>query len=376
MASIVTPNQFVYDLFDLETLHSEIDAGYIDRRDHPSLPLSIYTYSRACQYEQHWTPATIRCRGLVVERTTGRIVALPFPKTFVTSMHGAHDFAPPLPDEPFEIFEKVDGSLIIVFWYDGRWHAASKGSFISSQALWAEGRLNAADTTGLDQELTYLAEAVYPGNRIVVNYGSTHALVLLAAFRTATGYEPPLNDVKLHWAPIGPAAASLGTSDDLHRLEWLAYESRRVDGRLAAGVDVEGYVIRFASGVRAKVKLSSYLKLHKLYTATNERTIWEVLSSGQNPAVLFDTTPDEFAGWVRQVAGRLRAGHAAYVTAAHAEFAAIGTTPDRKTFAEHAVPSPRRAALFRLYDGRSIDDLAWKAIKPCGGAPFKEDEEG
>lgn len=99
------------DLFPAADLQAELDAGYVLRKQHPTLPLSLYVYGRACQYENHWTPVTMRCRGLVVDDTDGRIVAWCLPKFYNHDQHGkGHDFAPPLPDdEPFEIFDKVDG---------------------------------------------------------------------------------------------------------------------------------------------------------------------------------------------------------------------------------------------------------------------------
>ncbi|MFF7881026.1 RNA ligase [Streptomyces sp. NPDC020794] len=363
-------------------LAAAIEAGHVTRKTHPTLPLSILTYTRECQYGHIWTPVTMRCRGLIADDKTGAVVALPFPKIFVTAMHGVHDFAPPLPAEPFEIFEKADGSLIIVFHYDGRWHAASKGSFISEQAQWAQAVLDAADISGLDTELTYLAEAIYPGNRIVVNYGQREDLVLLAAYRPADGTEEPLSAVAPHWKQIGPVVRSWGLRDGIAELEQLAAASTTLDGATVSGTDEEGYVIRYASGVRAKVKLSAYLTLHKLFTGTNERTIWEVLASGQDPAVLFDQVPDEFADWARAIADQLRAEHARIVreaTAAHADvIAALPADPDRKTFALEAVKSPHRSALFLIHDGRdtAVSDWAWKQIKPRGDKPFKNDEEG
>jgi RNA ligase len=324
----------------------------------------------------------MQCRGLIVDNEQ-RIVALPFPKIFVTGMHGVgHDFAPALPAEPFEIFEKADGSLAIVYHYAGAWHAASKGSFISEQAKWAQQVLDQSDLSRLDPGLTYLAEAIYPSNRIVVDYGQRTELMLLAAYRPADGTEELLSTVAPHWAPIGPVCRSWGLSDDISTLEKLAAESTTIDGQQVGGVDEEGYVIRFQSGVRAKVKLAAYLKLHKLFTGTNERTIWEVLASGQDPATLFDTVPDEFADWARAIATNLRGHHDKLVTAATDAFVAITSTlpddADRKAFALEAAKSPYRSAMFLLYDGRdkAVSDWAWKQIKPRGDKPFKTDEEG
>ena len=40
-----------------------------------------------------------------------------------------------IPNETFEVFEKLDGSLGILFWYQGQWILATKGSFTSDQAI-------------------------------------------------------------------------------------------------------------------------------------------------------------------------------------------------------------------------------------------------
>lgn len=363
-------------------LAAAIEAGHVTRKNHPELSLSIYTYTRECQYGHIWTPVTMRCRGLIADDESGALVALPFPKIFVTAMHGVHDFAPPLPAEPFEIFEKADGSLIIVFHYDGRWHAASKGSFISEQAQWAQAVLDAADLSGLDPELTYLAEAIYPANRIVVDYGQREELVLLAAYRLADGTEESLAVVARHWKPIGPVVRSWGLRDGLAELEQLALASTTLDGATVGGTDEEGYVIRYASGARAKIKLSAYLTLHKLFTGTNERTIWEALASSQDPAVLFDQVPDEFADWARTVAATLREQHDQLVNEAADAYSSVmallPADPDRKTFALAAIESEYRSALFLVHDGRdkAVSDWAWKQIKPRGDKPFKTDEEG
>jgi RNA ligase len=371
------------DLFDTADLAAAIDAGMVTRKQHPTLPISMYTYTAACQYSHSWTPVTMQCRGLVVDDNTGAIVALPFPKIFVTGMHGVFDFAPPMAgDEPFEVFEKADGSLIIVFHYAGRWHAASKGSFNSQQAAWAQQVLDRSDLSRLDSGLTYLAEAIYPGNRIVVDYGQREELMLLAAFRAADGTEELLSAVSRDWEPIGPVVRSWGLSDDVSALEKLAAANTTVEGSQAGGIDEEGYVIRFASGTRAKIKLAAYLTLHKLYTGTNERTVWETLATGQDPATLFDQVPDEFADWVRQITARLREQHRALVDEATDDYGRlVDSLPDgygRREFAMAAANYQTRPALFLIHDGNdaAVNAWAWKQLRPQAGQPFKTDEEG
>lgn len=370
------------DLFDPADLAAAIDAGYVTRKPHSTEAISIYTYTAACQYAHIWTPVTMQCRGLIADDRTGEIVALPFPKIFVTAMHGAHDFAPALPAEPFEVFEKADGSLAIVFHYDGRWHAASKGSFISEQARWAQQVLDRSDLSHLDPGLTYLAEAIYPGNRIVVDYGPREDLVLLAAFRPADGTEELLSTVAADWAPIGSVVRSWGLHDDVTALERQAAADSDMYSGKVGGTEEEGYVVRFASGARAKIKLSAYLTLHRLYTGTNERTVWEALAAGHDLGTLFDRVPDEFRDWVNSIANRLRADHNRLAGAAARDYSdvmdGLPDVTDRKAFAMAAAKSPHRPALFLLYDGRhdAVSAWAWKQLRPRGDAPFKADEEG
>lgn len=379
-------NLTLANLFDPEDLAAAIAAGHVTRKAHPTDPLHIYTYAPTCQYGNIWTPVTTTCRGLIVEADTGRVVALPFPKIFVTGMHGTgHDFAPPLPtSEPFEVYEKADGSLAIVHFYGGTWRAASKGSFISDQAQWAQAVLDRSDLSGLDTRLTYLAEAIYPDNRIVVDYGTREDLVLLAAFRPADGTEVPLDVAAAHWKPIGPAVRTWGLHDDICILEKRATDSVDMYGDKVTGMQEEGYIVRYASGRRAKIKLAAYLTLHKLYTGTNERTVWEALASGQDLGSLFDRVPDEFRDWVEQVAERLRQQHAALRVRAMDAYARVeDSLPEgfsRREFALAVQQEPRelQPALFMFFDerGDALKAWAWKQLKPRADKPFKADEEG
>jgi RNA ligase len=120
---------------------------------------------------------TLLARGIILDPKNKRVVATPFPKFF-----NVGERLDAIPDLPFEKFEKLDGSLIILFYHKGEWHTATKGSLGSEQAKWAVRWITAHDLSCLDKETTYLAEALYPENRIVVHYQHT-GLVLLGASR-------------------------------------------------------------------------------------------------------------------------------------------------------------------------------------------------
>ncbi|WP_030194198.1 RNA ligase [Streptomyces sp. NRRL S-87] len=397
----------LHDLLPPDELATAIDAGHVTRKAHPELPLSIYTYTRVCQYERVWNRITVRCRGLVADDVTGEVVALPLPKFFNVGEHeSGQPYAPALPDEPFEVYDKLDGSLAVVFHYADRWRVASKGSFVSEQARWAQRRLDGADTSALVPGVTYLAEILYPENRIVVDYGQRRDLVLLAAFG-GDGTEVPLAEAATGWDGIGSVVRAWPAMP-LAELLRLTGSNTLPGGGRATGMDAEGFVLRFASGVRAKAKLAEYVRLHKVLTGVTERDVWRghgiqrfagvsakrlaqglglplselsgLRSQGGRPLdALLEQVPDEFDAWVRGLiegleksfAERERAIDEAYASLAH-------LADDRGAFARAVRELPDRdvrAAVFQRLDGRSTELLTWRRIRPAAADPFKNDEE-
>jgi len=104
---------------DLNILNKYISEGLVVKNDHPTLPISIYNYSRTCQYENKWDEITKMCRGLILDQE-GNVIAKGFNKFFNMEEHQPEE----IPNETFEVFEKLDGSLGILFWYQG--HGKSK----------------------------------------------------------------------------------------------------------------------------------------------------------------------------------------------------------------------------------------------------------
>ncbi|MFJ9413647.1 RNA ligase [Streptomyces sp. NPDC101227] len=394
----------LHELLPPQELTAALDAGHITRKRHPELPLSLYSYTRACQYERVWNEATLRCRGLVADDVTGEIVALPLAKFFNVGEHGTgQPYAPALPDEPFEVYDKVDGSLAVLFHYAGRWHVATRGSFTSTQATWAQRLLESKDTCALVPGVTYLAEILYPQNRIVVDYGDRRDLVLLAAI-AKDGTEIPLADAAACWQGIG-SVVTVWPGMPLAELLALAESNQLPGGRAATGTDAEGFVLRFASGVRAKAKLSEYIRLHKVLTGVSERDIWrghgiqrfaglpakqvaqalgcsasDIEESGGRPLdALLEQVPDEFDAWVREVIARIEkdvADRERAIDEAYASLAPLAA--DRGAFARAAKALPDaavRPAMFQRLDGRPTELVTYRSVRPETADPFATDEE-
>jgi RNA ligase len=344
---------------------------YVTARRHPSLDLTIYNYTPRCQYEPYWTDATRLLRGLIVEGASGAVVARPFAKFFnLGEVHGG-----PLPlDEPFSVYEKVDGSLGIAYLdADGLPSLATRGSFVSEQARRGTRILRERYAEALPRlaallpHHTVMVEIVYPENRIVVDYGDRADLVLLGVLDTATGKDLPMES----FAHLGFPLARTWPCPSVDEIVALC-ESDALDGE-------EGFVVAFESGHRVKVKREEYQRLHRLVTGVTPRKIWEWLRAGLAVEQLTAGAPPAYAAWVRGIADDLLARHAEIVdrhAGLLAEARARGFA-DRRGFAELAKRAPIPAILFALYDEKdaAARDAAWKAVRPEPAEPFRPEGE-
>lgn len=353
---------YLGDLLDPARLAEAIAAGHVREQTHPELALRILNYTEKAQFERAWTEVTTLCRGLVVD-AGDRVVARPYPKFFNYGEYpeGSFDL-----DARAVVSDKMDGSLGILYPARDGHAIATRGSFTSDQALHATEvwRKRYAHRTKVAEGVTYLFEIVYPGNRIVCDYGDLDDLVLLGGVETATG-----RVVEVDGWP-GPAAQVFG-----HRTlrEALAAPPRP---------GAEGLIVRLPErgDLMVKLKQEDYLALHRVVTGLNARVVWERLGAGEDVAGICRELPDEFHGWVRALAGDLarrrsellaeiRAGHEAIV-------AALPEGWSRKDYAALASRSPLRGWLFQVLDGRDPSERIWQSLKPSGDdRPFTTSED-
>lgn len=338
---------------DLER-HRELAAsGLLYINEHPEADLLIHNYTPQVQFERKWTPETLMCRGLITDRE-GYIVARPFGKFFNLDEYLEH--YGPVPAEPFEVFEKMDGSLGILYFNAEKPKIATRGSFSSEQALHANYLLQKKfGTAKFDPSITYLFEIIYPENRIVVDYGQQEELVLLGAIETRTGKELDLNDVQV---PM-PVVKRYDGIDDLDDLRAIQEDNR------------EGFVIRFESGLRVKLKFEEYVRLHKVIAGISTRVIWENMMQGKRMEAILEAVPDEFYKWVKKVQTDLKSQFDAIEARAKQEFRVY---PTRKAAAEAFLKSDVSSKiLFSMLDGKPYDDLIWRMIRPEHQTPFMEE---
>lgn len=294
---------------DVAVLQSLVYMGYLTMRPHPDAGLVIWNYTAKCQYEHYWTPETLMCRGLITT-PAGEIVARPFPKFF-----NLDEYQGDLPLESFTVTAKMDGSLGILYWMpDGEPRIATRGSFTSDQALRATQILQTrysdlVPNLQYTAQFTYLFEIIYPENRIVVDYGEMEDIVLLAMINIRTGEEFDVRHLPPTW-PI-PVVTHYDGIKDIAQLRAIQEENE------------EGFVIRFQSGLRLKLKFAEYVRLHALLTQCTARQIWQYLKDEQSLSTLLDRVPDEFNAWVRKISKDLSGQYRRLHSETHRVYKAI-----------------------------------------------------
>ena len=341
-------------------LQPYLDNKYIAVQKHPDYDLFIYNYTQKVQYEAKWDEVTTMTRGLVLD-IEGNIIARPLPKFFNTDQVGGMP-SNQIIEQGFEVYEKLDGSLGIMFYWDNQWNIATRGSFASEQAIFASDNLMpiyADFIKDFDTRLTYIMEIIYPSNRIVVDYADSQRLVLLGVIDTVSGQEIDIRTV--NYPDKAKLYDGLADFDQIKSLE---------------NHHEEGFVIRFRNGHRAKFKFSEYKRLHKILTNVTNRTVWEYLREGREFDELLERVPDEFYTWLKSTKLNLQTQYQQKITQLEGIIQGLDKSADRKSLAKVIATSyPKDAKyLFGLIDGRDITDQIWRDLKPVFGKPFKSEE--
>lgn len=334
--------------------------GYISVQKHPTLDLYIYNYTQKCQFARMWTDETMQCRGLIAD-DQGNIIAQPFSKFF--NLDEYVQMGNELPTDDFEVFDKLDGSLGILYWENGEPALATRGSFVSEQAIKGTEILREKYRHVLwRDDVTYLFEIIYPANRIVVDYGKTEDIFLLTVIDKKTGEEWDYKHMEEVFRGTGiPVVERFDGLKDFEEIKKMTREN------------AEGVVIKWPSGLRVKVKYDEYVRLHRIVTGVNAKRIWEHLKNNESLDELLERVPDEFYQWVTGIVNQLNEMYKQVEDEAISKYNDIPQGLDRKTIALKIKDFPNSGIIFRMLDKKDYSEIIWKLIKPAAERPFKED---
>jgi len=329
---------------NIETLNRYKEEGWLMNQFHPTLPLVIWNYTPKTQYEQFWDGITLICRGLVTD-LDGNIVSRGFPK-FFNIEENRHT-----PTDDFEIFEKLDGQYIGVFWYNGEMVVNSRGSFTSKYAIEArrilderyDWVLNSFNVSLGYPNLTYCFELI-GFEQIVVSYPKSD-LILTGIFHYG-------NDIfnGNNWCSVLNIVKKYSGLDykNIKQLNWQ---------------NSEGFVVRFSNGSRCKIKFEDYVNLHRQMTNLSTTAIWEALRDGKPISTILNDVPDEFYDKIHEYESNLKNQFKLIEKTCLNYFKGLSDL-DRKRFAEIVLKLKWYAILFAMYDNKDYSILIWNQVKP------------
>jgi RNA ligase len=325
--------------------------------------LAVYTYTDACAFANAWDEFTRNSRGHIYHVETGECVAWAFPKFFNLG-ENAESQPEKFPWEgPYEVMEKLDGWLGVLYRDEGKFKVSTRGSFHSSGSVWATQAIRDLDFGCLPEDATLCFEILTPEQRIILDYGDERKLVILAGFNRFTGEEYPRDEVE-NWArQIGLPMVPL--------LEPMSLEELKIRQRELE--KVEGFVIRFPDGRRVKVKTDWYLGLARIMANLTPIGVWESLSGGMVPESYLMKIPEELRGLAekyrdtlesqyRRVQDRIEQIVRPILERFGSNRASLG-----RFVQEHTTElGPLRSALFPLLDGKAdkLDVLVKEMIYP------------
>lgn len=251
--------------------------------------LTLVTYSGYTELTNAWEkyPILRNFRGLIVN-SHGNVIARPFEKTHKAGSEIPLDKLEVIPDK---VFEKANGSMGIVYFWNGKWRVATKFSFENegytkpSQDMLAKMNIDV-----LDQEFTYLFEIILPNDSHIVDYGGKQELILLNVINTKTG------QIK-EWEEVSDMAAKLGTKtaeDMTERFKGMTiveiYKYAQQEGNLT---NLEGLMAQYTDEDGKKVMVKVKTREYDDKKFVRDRLDWEKIIEAFDQKTM-DVPPEKF----------------------------------------------------------------------------------
>jgi len=206
-------------------------------------------------------------------------------------------------------------------------------------------------------------------NRIVVDYGEMEELVLICAIHTKSGHE-------LEYEKLVAIGDVLGIPVVKRHSEFKSIKELK----LSIPNNAEGFVIKFKSGIRMKVKSEEYVRLHRLLTECSSIDIWECLANGKTLDQFLDRVPDEFDEWIRRNVSKIQSDYKGIEDDAfdfyRREIEGKGYSLREISEILKSKATPLQMSLvFSIVRGNDYSEMIWRRVRPAYQKPFwcKED---
>lgn len=197
------------------------------------------------------------CRGLILDmKNNWNVVAFPFAKFFNHEEHHADK----IDWKTARFWEKIDGSLMFVYWYDGKFHVASSGlpdargevsdnSTTFKELFWKTWNEMGYELPR-DKRTTYIFEMTSPLTTVLVPH-TENKITLIGARDLSTMCEIDIDFVKENWNKVKSFPIS-----SIEEAEQLCVTMNPMEQ--------EGFVITDGNFNRVKLKSPQYAAISHL----------------------------------------------------------------------------------------------------------------
>lgn len=262
----------IQTLLDLHGIDHTIDYLSLIKKEKDNLMLLKYK-----QIEVDWSiPATQECRGIILDKSNNyNVVAFPYNKFFNLS----EGYCADIDWSTAKVFEKSDGSLTNVYYYNGKWNVQTSGTidadtstnhleYTFAELFWYTVKLQYGSvnnfTDRLDTNYNYMFELCTPYNIVVVPHNEffikLHGVRDMRTFNFIEIENIDLESVKRF---------------DINSLDEINELMKEMDWT------EEGFVICDSDFNRAKIKNPSYVSVHLTATKTSPYAIMNVIKENE-----------------------------------------------------------------------------------------------
>ena len=310
-------------------------------------------------------PLVCEARGIIIDVKHQTVICRPFDKFFNVQEKYASD----IDWNTANVLEKIDGSLIKLYNYNGKWIFATSSTCDASEASVAGYKgityrdvIVRADNYGmipfddLNKDYTYLFELISPLTQVVIRYDNT-SLYYLTSFDNMTGEE---EDEGIFDGFKRPRNFPLKTIDECI--------SAAMELNKNTGEDIkdEGFVVVDSQHRRVKIKSPAYIALHSAVTnkVFTVRRMIEFFLQGTDFAMLAKDFPNEahiikYYDWQFEEVRHNINEMAGYTRALYEEY-----DHDRRAVASEIKDSPYAWAGFAAIDNdKPVEELK-KTLSP------------
>lgn len=237
----------------------------------------IFKYSSEVSFYDLWNEFYMETRGVVIDMEKLKLVSTPYRKFFnfnekeMTSPQQIQTLMEKA--VAIEVQNKEDGSMVSVSRYKDEFIVATPGSLASEQAKWAKEFLlkhHMGFLNHIPNDTTFIFEAIYPDNRIVIDYMGAEQMVMTGARDNKTGHYLSRSFIEDYGIVFGIPVPMLEDKT----LEQLLLESK--DKTLHPADKKEGWVITVRTEnetILFKVKCEDYCDIHRVMGVANSPKI-------------------------------------------------------------------------------------------------------